>query len=258
MSDADNDAITAYQFWDSTAICERALGGQRRGAGRRRQTIDVTAAQLASTTFQTDRDQMTCGYGPMTAPVWGAWTEFHVNAPANQRSGRDAGSTSASHGQVLYGNQPVRCVDTDERHDHGLPVLGFDARILRAGTGWSDGVAQGAGQTIDVTAAQFASATFQSGSGSDDLWVRANDGTMWGAMERISRHRARRQRPGRDGSGVAGRNPWPEHRCHQPVQRDATRITTRSRPTSSGIRRRPVERALGGRRRGAGRGPPST
>ena len=42
-------------------------------------------------------------------------------------------------------------------------------------------VAQAAGQAIGVTAAQLATATFQSGSGSDDLWVHAYDGIAWGA-----------------------------------------------------------------------------
>ena len=40
-----------------------------------------------------------------------------------------------------------------------------------------------AGMAIDVTAAQLAQTTFQSGSGTDDLWVRANDGTDWGAWK---------------------------------------------------------------------------
>src|SRR4029077_18906063 len=43
------------------------------------------------------------------------------------------------------------------------------------------GVAQTVGQAIDVTPAELASATFQSGGGSDHLWVRAFDGTEWGA-----------------------------------------------------------------------------
>src|SRR5205814_1494392 len=41
------------------------------------------------------------------------------------------------------------------------------------------GVSQGAGHAINVTPAQFSSATFQSGSGSDQLWVRATDGALW-------------------------------------------------------------------------------
>ena len=45
------------------------------------------------------------------------------------------------------------------------------------------GVAQGTDQHIDVTAAQLSSTTFQSGSGSDDLWVRAFDGIGWGVWK---------------------------------------------------------------------------
>jgi len=43
-----------------------------------------------------------------------------------------------------------------------------------------NGQAQGANQTIDITGAQLPGTTFQSGSGSDDLQVRAFDGTAWG------------------------------------------------------------------------------
>src|SRR5262245_4424412 len=39
-----------------------------------------------------------------------------------------------------------------------------------------NGVAQGTSQAIDVTAAQLAQTTFQSGSGSDDPWAPRNDG----------------------------------------------------------------------------------
>ena len=48
---------------------------------------------------------------------------------------------------------------------------------------WSAALPQGADQDIDVTAAQLASTTFQSGVVSDDLWVRAFDGIEWGAWK---------------------------------------------------------------------------
>src|SRR5207302_5409541 len=44
-----------------------------------------------------------------------------------------------------------------------------------------NGVAQGTNQEIDVTAAQLSQLSYQSGSGADTLWVRANDGTQWSA-----------------------------------------------------------------------------
>jgi hypothetical protein len=43
-----------------------------------------------------------------------------------------------------------------------------------------NGVAQGSGQEIDVSAAQLSQLSYQSGSGADTLWVRANDGYAWG------------------------------------------------------------------------------
>src|SRR5260370_39249167 len=42
-----------------------------------------------------------------------------------------------------------------------------------------NGVAQGTNQEIDVTPAQLSQLTYQSGSGADTLWVRANDGILW-------------------------------------------------------------------------------
>src|SRR5207302_1760223 len=42
-----------------------------------------------------------------------------------------------------------------------------------------NGVNQGTNQEIIVTAAQLAQTSYQSGSGADLLWVRANDGTAW-------------------------------------------------------------------------------
>jgi len=40
-------------------------------------------------------------------------------------------------------------------------------------------VQQAPGTAIDVTAAQFSQTVFRSGSGTDQLWARANDGTDW-------------------------------------------------------------------------------
>jgi hypothetical protein len=58
----------------------------------------------------------------------------------------------------------------------------FEDLTTGAGSGsWIvGGVTQPAGQPINVTPAQLASASFQSGSGSDELMVRASDGLLWG------------------------------------------------------------------------------
>jgi hypothetical protein len=42
-----------------------------------------------------------------------------------------------------------------------------------------NGVTQPVQAEFDVTAVQLAQLTYQSGSGTDTVWVRANDGTLW-------------------------------------------------------------------------------
>jgi hypothetical protein len=44
-----------------------------------------------------------------------------------------------------------------------------------------NGVALGNQQNNIVTAAQLSQVTFQTGMSADTLWVKANDGTVWGA-----------------------------------------------------------------------------
>jgi hypothetical protein len=44
-----------------------------------------------------------------------------------------------------------------------------------------NGVALANGQDNFVSAAQLSQVTYTAGSGTDRLWVRANDGTTWGA-----------------------------------------------------------------------------
>ena len=44
-----------------------------------------------------------------------------------------------------------------------------------------NGVTQPTSTDVYVTAAQLAQTTYQSGNGTDTLWVRANDGSQWSA-----------------------------------------------------------------------------
>ena len=54
-----------------------------------------------------------------------------------------------------------------------------------------------------MTAAQLAQTTFQSGSGSDDLWVRANDGFDWSAWEEFHVNAPVDQKPVVSGSDAS-------------------------------------------------------
>ena len=64
VSDTDGDAITQYQFWDSTAASTSGhfvVDGVAQGVG---QAIDVSAAQLGRRRSRAVRVRMICGYEP--------------------------------------------------------------------------------------------------------------------------------------------------------------------------------------------------
>jgi len=81
VSDADGDAIKAYQFWDSTsdpASGHWVVGGVVQSAG---QAIDVTPAQLSSTTFQSGSGSDHLWVRASDGIAWSDWKDFNVNAP---------------------------------------------------------------------------------------------------------------------------------------------------------------------------------
>ena len=130
MSDADGDAITSYQFWDSTSDPSSGhfvVGGVAQGTNV---AIDVTAAQLASTTFQSGSGSDDLWVRAYDGTHWRTWKEFHVNAPIDQAPGCNC--HQISRGQqynpdvqrpaVLGDATPTTIAITS------LPLLGFDGR----------------------------------------------------------------------------------------------------------------------------------
>ena len=176
VSDADGDAITTYQFWDSTADPASGhwvVNGVAQGAGM---AIDVTAAQLAQTTFQSGSGTDDLWVRASDGTDWGAWKEFHVTSPVNQAPVVTATDPiNVAHGANPLASSLFSVSDADG--DAITTYQFWDSTADPASGHWVvNGVAQGAGMAIDVTAAQLAQTTFQSGSGTDDLWVRASDG----------------------------------------------------------------------------------
>ena len=111
---------------------------------------------------------------------WSAWKEFHVNAPVNQMPTVTAPNFAASHDQNIAASALFSVSDAD--NDTITNYQFWDATMAATSGHWVvNGTAQGVNQIIDVTAAQLAQTTFQSGSGSDDLYVRAFDGHDWSA-----------------------------------------------------------------------------
>ncbi len=178
VSDADNDPITAYQFWDSTSDAGSGhwvVGGTAQPKG---QAINVTPAQLSTATFQAESGADQLWVRASDGIQWGAWQEFYVTAPVDHAPVVTAADYTASHDQTIAATSLFSVSDGDS--DTITAYQFWDSTPDASSGSWVvGGVAEPAGRAINVTPAQLASTTFQSGSGSDHLWVRAFDGVLW-------------------------------------------------------------------------------
>src|SRR5262249_15242915 len=110
-----------------------------------------------------------------------SWVSFHINAPV------DSGPPTVSAPNAsLAKNQVVLASTLFSASDHpGASIQGYDFWQNQSSTGarFSIGGApvQGFNHDINVAAGQLSQVTFQGGSttGTDTLFVRANDGVEW-------------------------------------------------------------------------------
>jgi probable HAF family extracellular repeat protein len=174
-SDADGDMITTYAYWDTgTGGGHFMLNGVAQGAN---QEIDVTAAQLSQLTYQSGSGADTLWVRANDGTQWSPWSSsFAVTAPIDTPPTVSVSNVMATHGQSFAASSLFTASDAD-----GDMITKY--AFWDTGTGGGhfmlNGVAQGTNQEIDVTVAQLSQLSYQSGSGPDTLWVRANDGTQW-------------------------------------------------------------------------------
>jgi cold shock CspA family protein len=99
-----------------------------------------------------------------------------VTAPLDTAPVVTVANLTAAHGQSFAASSLFTASDAD-----GDMITKY--AFWDTGTGGGhfalSGVAQGTNQEIDVTAAQLSQLGYQSGSGTDTLWVCANDGSQW-------------------------------------------------------------------------------
>jgi hypothetical protein len=118
---------------------------------------------------------------------WGAWKEFHVNGPVDQKpivSGDDASMTLNSSVAVTS----LFSV-SDPEND---PILQYEFWDSNPGTTSGhfeiNGTPQGVNQAIDVSAAQLSQTGFveDSAPSVDQIWERAFDGSLWSDWHMLS------------------------------------------------------------------------
>jgi probable HAF family extracellular repeat protein len=183
VTDADQDAITSFQFYDNNPGATSGhfvVGGVIQPAWN---PINVTAAQLAQTTFEAGAkgasdDLWVRAYDGID---WSAWKEFHVTVPTNRAPLVSVSDVTAAKNQTLAAANLFSVTDADQ--DAITNYILYD-NTPGGGHFVINGVDQPAWNLIKVSAAELAQTTFQVGaSGSDDLYVQAFDGTDWSAWK---------------------------------------------------------------------------
>ncbi|MBR1207448.1 hypothetical protein [Bradyrhizobium sp. AUGA SZCCT0124] len=177
-SDAESDPITQYAFWDTGGNGHWVVNGVAQAASAE---IDVSAANLSQVSYV---------YGPGGSPSdtlfvrandgseWSTWKSFTATA-TNQAPTVSVANVVTVSGQTFAAANLVTATDAD-----GDAITKYALWDSNTNGRWNvNGVNQQANTEIDVTAAQLSQATYQAGSGTDQLWIRANDGTAWGAWQ---------------------------------------------------------------------------
>jgi hypothetical protein len=176
-SDADGQSATQYQFGDGTggASGHFVVNGVTQGVGVE---INVSAAQLAQTTFQTAPGTDQLYVRAFDGFDWGDWKAFTVTGLANHAPTVTASNiTATSVGQNIAASSLFSYSDAD-----GQAATKFqfgDGTDGSSGHFVVNGVTQGVGVEINVSAVQLAQTTFQTAPGTDQLYVRAFDGFDW-------------------------------------------------------------------------------
>ncbi|WP_375787265.1 hypothetical protein ACE10Z_06865 [Bradyrhizobium sp. Pha-3] len=178
VSDAENDAITQYAFWDTGGNGHFVVNGAIQAANTE---IDVSAANLSQVSYV---------FGPGGSPSdtlyvrandgseWSNWKAFTATA-TNQAPTVAVANVVTVSGQAFAAANLVTATDAD-----GDAITKYALWDSNTNGRWNVGGTNAQANTeIDITAAQLSQTTYQAGSGTDQLWIRAYDGIAWGAWQ---------------------------------------------------------------------------
>jgi hypothetical protein len=144
------------------------------------QDIVLTPSQLAQTTYQAGSGPDVVWVEACDGTTWSDWKSFTVTGPIDSGPVVTPTQTAivSTQGQIFAGSSLFGYSDP-----FGSPATEYDVADNGGGGGrfLLNGSPLPATQDNFVTAAQLSQLTYEVGSGTDTLWVRANDGTVWGA-----------------------------------------------------------------------------
>jgi Ca2+-binding RTX toxin-like protein len=185
VADADGDSIATYEFWDSSSGGGHfSVSGVEQGVNV---SITVSAADLASAQFvgAAAAGLDTVWVRATDGQTFGAWTSWTMNSwphASNAAPVADAANATILTGEVLGAASLFSVSDADG--DDAARYEFWDD--VNGGGYWRvNGVQQAAAAAIAVNATDLAGTDYVGGAnpGSEQVWVRANDGLEWGAWK---------------------------------------------------------------------------
>ena len=178
-TDPDGDTITTYALKDVTGNGHFVVNGVAQATNVE---IDLTAAQLAQTTYQAGSGSDQISIRASDGTLWSAWQTATVTAPVDQAPVVTASNKTVTHNQSIAASSLFTAADPD-----GDTITTYALKdVTGNGHFVVNGVVQATNVEIDLTAAQLAQTTYVAGSATDQLSVRASDGTVWGAWQSVT------------------------------------------------------------------------
>ena len=187
-TDPDGQTITTYALKDVTGNGHFVVNGVVQATNVE---IDLTAAQLAQTTYQSGSGSDQISIRASDGTLWSAWQTATVTAPVDQAPVVTALNKTVTHNQSIAASSLFTAADPE-----GDTITTYALKdVTGNGHFVVNGVVQATNVEIDLTAAQLAQTTYVAGSATDQLSVRASDGTLWGAWQSVTATVAADQAP---------------------------------------------------------------
>jgi hypothetical protein len=180
VSDADNDQIVKYRFWDGTtdpASGHFELNGSP--VAQTPQSFELTAAQLAGLTYEPGSISDQLWFRAFDGQTWSPWTNFSESPPPDHAPVVTGSNQSVPNGIEVSVSSLFGVSDADG--DQIIAYRFWDGTSnLASGHLEVNNVVQAQSPSaFEVPATQIGGVTYTAGAVPDDLWVRAFDGHTW-------------------------------------------------------------------------------
>jgi hypothetical protein len=188
VTDVDGDAIVTYRLYDQSpesASGHFLVNGVQQGTN---QNINLTASQLAQTTYMAGSVQDHLWVQVYDGAAWSQWYEFYnyppVPPPPPPPSAENDAPVVTVANKAMAADSSIAASSlflVDDPDGDAITIYRFYDQSPNASSGrfLLNSVDQGYNHNIDLTPAQLAQTVFQAGSVQDHLWVQLYDGAEW-------------------------------------------------------------------------------